>query len=153
MDTTPRTQAETVEQTTRLMRAVAQEFDRAAAECLDGVSISQWHVLAALEGGVGKPMAALGVAALLPGPSLTRLIDGMVDDNLVMRKADVTDRRRMLVFRTRRGTSAYQRICHRLDESGRLAVLLSSNAMLIELLPALLEQLREVDLSSVVGDV
>lgn len=112
---------------------------------LDGLTVAQWHVLSALEGGQGKAMSALGVATLLPGPSLTRLIDGMVEDNLVLRKVDVSDRRRVLVFQTRRGATTFQRARARLAKSEDLTALVSRNSGVAELLGGLLAQLRGED--------
>ena len=89
MDIKPGSCADTIEELSRLVNSAAHELDRVVTENLAGLTVRQWHVLATLEGGVGKPMTALAEATLLPGPSLTRLVDGMVDDNLVLRKADV----------------------------------------------------------------
>lgn len=151
MDPQPGDRAAALEELSRLVKSAAQEIDRAIVEYLDGVSVQQWHVLAALEGGTGKPMAALGSVTLLPGPSLTRLIDGMVDDNLVLRNADVTDRRRVLVYQTRRGASVYHRIRSRLVNSDHVAALVTDNALIAEPLRKLLAQLRRRDLASPVG--
>ncbi|GAS99541.1 putative MarR family transcriptional regulator [Mycolicibacterium canariasense] len=146
MDTTPDTPA-AVEELARLAKTVVQELDRAVAAQLDGMTVAQWHVLSALEGGQGKAMSALGVATLLPGPSLTRLIDGMVEDNLVLRKVDVTDRRRVLVFQTRRGAAAHQRARARLAKSEDLTALVTRNAGVAELLGDILAQMRGQDLA------
>jgi len=95
MEMKPGARADTIEELARLVKSVAFELDRVVTDHLGGLTVRQWHVLAALEGGAGKPMTALAEVTLLPGPSLTRLVDGMVDDNLVLRKADVVDRRRL----------------------------------------------------------
>jgi DNA-binding MarR family transcriptional regulator len=147
MDTTPDTSA-AVEELARLAKTVVQELDRAVAAQLDGMTVAQWHVLSALEGGQGKAMSALGVATLLPGPSLTRLIDGMVEDNLVLRKVDVTDRRRVLVFQTRRGAAAFQRARTRLAKSEELTALVARNAGVTRRLGEMLAQLRGEDLAA-----
>lgn len=143
--------AATLEELSRLVKAAAHELDRTVTEHLDGISVPQWHVLAALEGGIGKPMSALASATLVPGPSLTRLIDGMVDGNLVLRKADITDRRRVLVYQTRRGASVHQRIRTRLAKFDDLATVLGENAVLAERLPELLARLEGRHLSTPAG--
>lgn len=148
MGTTSDGRAATLEALLRLMKSAAHELDRAVIEHLDGITVPQWHVLAALEGGTGKPMSALGAVTLLPGPSLTRLIDGMVDDNLVLRKADIADRRRVLVYQTRRGASVHQRIRNRLAKSDDLVTVLGESAVLAERLPELLAQLDRRALSA-----
>lgn len=150
MEAKPSQRVATLEELSRLVKSAAYELDRAVVEHLDGMSIPQWHVLAALENGVGRPMAALGSVTLLPGPSLTRLIDGMVDDNLVLRKADLTDRRRVLVYQSSRGASVYERIRHRLNESDHLVSVLSQNVAVAEQLSELLTQLRRPDQSAAV---
>ena len=147
MDTTPDTPA-AVEQLARLAKTVVQELDRTVAAQLDGMTVAQWHVLSALEGGQGKAMSALAVATLLPGPSLTRLIDGMVEENLVLRKVDVTDRRRVLVFQTRRGAAAYQRARTRLAKSEDLTALVTRHAGMAQRLGEMLAHLRGEELAS-----
>ena len=151
MEISPGDRADTLVALSRLVKSAAYELDRAVVEHLDGVSVPQWHVLAALEGGAGRPMAELASVTLLPGPSLTRLIDGMVDDNLVLRKPDVTDRRRVLVYQTRRGASVYQRIRNRIAKSDHLAAVLSENMLVADRLPELMARLRGRDLSAPVG--
>lgn len=87
----------------RLVRRASQELDRAIATCLGESSVGRWHVLEAVAGGTGLSMSQLVDATLLNAATLTRLIDAMIADNLVLRKVDDTDRRRVLVFPTRRG--------------------------------------------------
>ncbi|MDR3663423.1 MAG: MarR family transcriptional regulator [Mycobacterium sp.] len=148
MDTEPGTRADTIEELSRLVKSAAYELDRLVTDHLDGMSVRQWHVLATLEGGVGKPMSALAEATLLPGPSLTRLIDGMVDGNLVLRKADIVDRRRVLVYQTKRGASRYQRIRDRLNKSEPLRALCGQQQLRTEQLTELLAALRTPGLSA-----
>ncbi|KDE99537.1 MarR family transcriptional regulator [Mycolicibacterium aromaticivorans JS19b1 = JCM 16368] len=138
-----------IEELSRLAKTVVHELDRAVAAELDGMTVAQWHVLSALAGGQGKAMSALGAATLLPGPSLTRLIDGMVDDNLVLRKVDVADRRRVLVYQTRRGTAAYQRVRARLAKSDELVHLVARHADLSARLGEALAAIRGQDLASI----
>ncbi len=88
---------------TRLVRRASQEMDRAIATCLGESSVSRWHVLNAVAAGEGVSMSQLVDATLLNSATLTRLIDAMIADNLVHRKVDDADRRRVLVFPTRRG--------------------------------------------------
>lgn len=147
MDTTADPPA-AIEELSRLAQTVAHELDRAIAARLDGLTVARWHVLSALAGGQGKAMSALGAATLLPGPSLTRLIDGMVEDNLVLRKIDVTDRRRVLVFQTRRGVAAFQRARAGLAKAEDLTAAVASHADMADRLGGLLARLRGQDLAS-----
>ncbi|MCX8561383.1 MarR family transcriptional regulator [Mycolicibacterium mucogenicum] len=143
MDMKPGARADTIEELARLVKSVAFELDRVVTDHLAGLTVRQWHVLAALEGGAGKPMTALAEVTLLPGPSLTRLVDAMVDDNLVLRKADVVDRRRVLVYQTRRGGSLYRQIRERLGKSEQLAALCTSTSLQPEALAELLSTLQQ----------
>lgn len=117
--------AAAVEELSRLLNSATAQLDSAVSAEIDGLTPNQWHVLAALESGVGAPMSALAAVTLLPGPSLTRLIDGMIDDNLVHRRPDDDDRRRVLVFQTRRGASLFARARTRVARSADIADLLA----------------------------
>ena len=70
-----------------------------------GCSVDQWRALAFLADGEGRTMTELADYALLPAPTATKLIDRLVADNLVYRHPDPTDRRRVLVYLTDRGTA------------------------------------------------
>ncbi len=54
-------------------------------------------------------MSEIAEFALMPAPSLTRLIDRMVTDGLVYRTVDARDRRRVLVHLTARGRDLQRR--------------------------------------------
>jgi DNA-binding MarR family transcriptional regulator len=73
-------------------------------------TVERWRALALLSGGDRHRMSELAEFTQLPPASLTRLIDGMVADNLVHRKADPRDRRRVLVHITRRGLALQRRL-------------------------------------------
>lgn len=60
-------------------------------------SVDAWRVLDLLSGDEGRSMTALAEDAALPAPTLTKLIDQLVDQNLVFRRVDPADRRRVLV--------------------------------------------------------
>ncbi|MFI9401044.1 MarR family winged helix-turn-helix transcriptional regulator [Nocardia sp. NPDC052316] len=130
-----------LEELARLVRRASQELDRAIATSLGESSVARWHVLAAVVDGVGQPMSHLAEATLLTGANLTRLIDGMIADNLVHRKVDDTDRRRVLVFPTRRGLLAYQTMNRAVGASG-LDVLATGQARLAKSLAAMVDQLH-----------
>jgi DNA-binding MarR family transcriptional regulator len=75
------------------------------AEILEanGSSLEQWRVLSVLAEHDGSPMNEIAAYVMLPSPTLTRVVDRMVAANLVHRRADDQDRRRVLVFLTSRG--------------------------------------------------
>ncbi|MBH0781513.1 MarR family winged helix-turn-helix transcriptional regulator [Nocardia bovistercoris] len=102
----------------RLIRLASQELDRVIAARLGGSSIARWHVLGAVAAADGRSMSQLSEATLLAGASLTRLIDAMIADNLVHRRVDDTDRRRVLVFPTARGLDAHREMTAAIADSG-----------------------------------
>jgi DNA-binding MarR family transcriptional regulator len=72
--------------------------------------LAEWRALRLLADGRGRPMSEIKGFVLLPGPTLTKLIDRMVADNLVYRRGDLEDRRRVLVFPAPRGVAKYEAI-------------------------------------------
>lgn len=85
----------------RRVQSVLDEFD---------CSVEAWRVLDLLSDGQGHNMTALADHAFLPAPTLTKLIDQLVDQNLVFRRIDPTDRRRVLAHLTPRGVRRWQRL-------------------------------------------
>jgi DNA-binding MarR family transcriptional regulator len=85
----------------RRVQSVLDEF---------GCSIEAWRVLELLADGEGHNMTALADHAFLPAPTLTKLIDQLVDQNLVFRRVDPADRRRVLAQLTPRGMRHRQRL-------------------------------------------
>jgi DNA-binding MarR family transcriptional regulator len=84
-------------------------------------TVERWRTLALLDGGESHRMSELAEVSQLPPASLTRLIDGMVADNLVYRKADSGDRRGVLVHVTPRGSALYRRLSERISaENGAI---------------------------------
>lgn len=102
----------------RLIRLASQELDRTIAARLGEGALARWHVLCAVAEGQGRSMSQLGTATLLTGASLTRLIDAMIAENLVHRRVDDTDRRRVLVFPTPRGLHAHRTMAATVGDSG-----------------------------------
>lgn len=75
-----------------------------------GSTVEQWRVLTLLSDGQGHPMGELAEFAFVPPPTLTRIVDRMVDDNLVYRRIDTGDRRRVLVVASTRGRRLYLKL-------------------------------------------
>lgn len=99
-----------------LLCDVERRISRRLAQVLahEPCTVERWRVLALLAGGGRHPMTELAEFTQLPPASLTRLIDGMVADNLVHRKADPRDRRRVLIHLTRRGRAMQRRLSDRI---------------------------------------
>jgi DNA-binding MarR family transcriptional regulator len=73
-------------------------------------SLEEWRVLSLLADGRGHSMSEIAEFALTPAPTMTKLIDRMVANNLVYRRVDPADRRRVLVFLSARGRTAHRRL-------------------------------------------
>jgi DNA-binding MarR family transcriptional regulator len=138
------TGADALEELTRLVRQASQELERSISTCLGESSTARWHVLVAVADSAGHPMSEIADATQLTGASLTRLIDAMIADNLVHRKVDDTDRRRVLVFPTKRGLAALQKMT-RAVEAGGLDRFADDNGRLARSLSAFLEQLHDAE--------
>lgn len=81
----------------------------------EGCTTEQWRILLLLADGRGHSMSEIAEFALIPAPSLTRLIDRMGTDGLVHRRPDARDRRRVRVHLTRRGRALHRRLEERLE--------------------------------------
>jgi MarR family transcriptional regulator, organic hydroperoxide resistance regulator len=73
-------------------------------------SLEEWRVLSLLADGRGHSMSEIAEFALTPAPTMTKVIDRMVANNLVYRRVDPADRRRVLVFLSARGRAAHRRL-------------------------------------------
>jgi DNA-binding MarR family transcriptional regulator len=116
--------------TRRLRRVLAEE----------GCTVEQWRALVLLADGVSHSMSEVAEFALLPAPTLTRLIDRMVADNLAYRTADPQDRRRVLVHITPRGRALQKRLAGRIERS-QAAILAEADPGDVAQLAALLTDL------------
>lgn len=85
-------------------RAVTQRLDEALKAT--GSGIDQWRILSLLVAEGGCPMNVVAEHALLLAPKLSKLVDRMVAANLVLRRPDATDRRRVLIVASARGRQA-----------------------------------------------
>ncbi|MDW4904026.1 MarR family transcriptional regulator [Streptomyces sp. ADMS] len=93
---------------TRAERLAARRLQPVQEE--HGCSLDAWRVLAQLSDGAGHHMTAIAEAAFLPPPTLTRPVDHLVDQNLVHRRVDPHDRRRILAHLTPRGQEYWRRL-------------------------------------------
>ncbi|WP_448032965.1 MarR family winged helix-turn-helix transcriptional regulator [Bradyrhizobium liaoningense] len=74
------------------------------------ISLHQYRVLEALTDGNGLPMGDLATRLLVDGPTLTKIIDKMVESAQVYRAPDPHDRRRVLIFLSQRGAEQFKDI-------------------------------------------
>lgn len=92
-----------------LRQAERRMTARLSAELVaQGSSVDQWHVLSSLSDGAGRSMSEIGSEVMIPPPSMSKLVDGMVALNLVHRRIDARDRRRVLVYLTPRGRRVHR---------------------------------------------
>jgi DNA-binding MarR family transcriptional regulator len=98
--------------------------DRRLAERLagvvtrDGHTLEQWRVLAVLADGHRRSMREVAEATGVPGPTLTRIVDHMVASDLVDRRTDAGDRRRVLLAVTAGGRTLHARLDRLVEEEG-----------------------------------
>lgn len=68
-----------------------------------GLQVDEMRLLRALKAGDGRPMGELAEELVISGPTLTKMVDRMVSDNLVYRAQDPGDRRRVRLYLTTDG--------------------------------------------------
>jgi len=75
-----------------------------------GSSLNEWRVLAQLAEGPGRAMSDVAGSLDIPASSATKLVDAMVAANLVYRRGDETDRRKVVIHLAPRGRAAYDQL-------------------------------------------
>jgi DNA-binding MarR family transcriptional regulator len=95
-----------------LLTRAERVMSRRLAVILDAerCSMDAWRVVHVLADGQGHFMTELSELSFLPPGSLTRLIDHMVEENLVYRRGDDVDRRRIRVHLSARGRGLHDRV-------------------------------------------
>jgi DNA-binding MarR family transcriptional regulator len=68
-----------------------------------GPGLDAWRVLDLLADDEGHPMSEIAAHAMVPAPTLTKIVDRLVDRGFVYRRPDGVDRRRVLVQLAERG--------------------------------------------------
>ncbi len=76
-------------------------------------TLEGWRVLGALRSGDGFTMSGISAAMAIPAPTLTRIVDKLVDRGFVIRRVDATDRRRVLIYLSSRGKTKVRRLVKR----------------------------------------
>lgn len=97
---------------TDLVRGVNHHIERTLELKLKsaGLSLQQYRVMEALAAENGQPMGGLAARLFLDGPTLTRIIDRMVASAEVYRGPDPHDRRKVLVFLSRKGEARFNAV-------------------------------------------
>jgi DNA-binding MarR family transcriptional regulator len=89
---------------TLVERALTGRLEEALRGC--GSSLDQWRILSLLADRGGCPMNVVADHVLLLAPKLSKLVDRMVAANLIQRRRDHEDRRRVLIVISQRGRRA-----------------------------------------------
>lgn len=89
-------------------RKIEQELE--AKLKVHGISIVQFRVLKTLAAENGLPMGDLALRVFVDSPTLTKIIDKMVTSADVYRGPDPRDRRRVLIFLSRKGRTTFDRL-------------------------------------------
>ncbi|RBY83574.1 MarR family transcriptional regulator [Geodermatophilus sp. TF02-6] len=100
--------ASLVELLTVTQRRVARGVAAVLAE--DGATLDSYRVMRCLAAGPGRSMGELVAALSLPPPTLTRLVDGLVDTAEAHRLPDPADGRRVRVHLSARGRTRLTRL-------------------------------------------
>jgi DNA-binding MarR family transcriptional regulator len=87
-----------------LTRGLGTLFDE------EGATIDQWRLLRSLNTTDGRPMGELATSLEIPHPTLTRLVDGLVDSAHLYRTQSSEDRRRVSVHLSTRGRHLLDRL-------------------------------------------
>ncbi|MGN7777946.1 MarR family winged helix-turn-helix transcriptional regulator [Mycolicibacterium sp. 22603] len=95
-----------------LFRAGRWWSDALSSGLLDAdiTGIDGWRVLGSLRSGDGFTMSDIALALTIPPPSLTRIVDKLVDGGFVVRRVDAMDRRRVLIYLSARGKTKVRKL-------------------------------------------
>lgn len=120
-------------------RTLTGRLEEALRGC--GSSLDQWRILRLLADRGGCPMNVVADHAMLLAPKLSKLVDRMVAANLILRRQDHEDRRRVLIVVSERGRRALAEWDEATDDvRGQFRELLGADAEQFE---ALLRRLQD----------
>jgi MarR family transcriptional regulator, organic hydroperoxide resistance regulator len=97
-----------------LVGRVEHLMTRRIEAALGGPTLEQWRVLDLLADGEGHPMTEIATHAMVPPPTLTKIVDRLIEAALVYRRPDEADRRRILVFLSERGQEEHTALAPRI---------------------------------------
>jgi DNA-binding MarR family transcriptional regulator len=118
-------------------RLLARRTEAALAH--HGLTVDQWRVLDLLSDGEGHTMSEIVAAIVVPGPTLTKIVDRLVDAAAVYRLVDARDRRRVLALLSESGQDLHARVAPGVAaaEEAALATLGPDAPVLLDLLSRL----------------
>jgi len=107
------------------------------------LSVTEWRVLASLQGSAGETIGSLAVLAITKQPTLSKVVQRMEADGLVARTGVRADRRQTRVCITAKGSNLIGGLCEQALQHQK-AVLApfgeAKAAMLIEMLDVLMTE-------------
>lgn len=108
----------------RLLGQVERQVSRLVEGALagHGLTVDQWRVIDVLADGQGHPMSELAATIVVPGPTLTKIVDKLVDAALVYRLVDDRDRRRVLAFLSEKGRKLHSSLAPKVGATEAEAV-------------------------------
>ncbi len=104
-----------------------------------GITIDTWLTCEILEAEPGLSMTKIAEGLCLNLPTVTKLVDRMVSDNLVYRKPHHKDRRRVQIFMTDRGMTILSE-ARNIIQKNEAEVIAASDATIAALLSLLNKQ-------------
>lgn len=107
-----------------LLGRVGQRMTRAVEQAIGscGLNLEQWRVLDLLSDGEGHPMTEIAGHAMVPAPTLTKIVDRLTESSLVYRRQDEADRRRVLVFLSDHGRELHAALAPKVTDAENIAV-------------------------------
>jgi len=135
---------ELIDTLTVTQRLLARDLSSLLEE--EGTTLDQWRILRSLTIDQGRSMGELAVSLEIPHPTLTRLVDGLVDFSYLYRTQSGPDRRRVSIHLSDRGQLLLGRLealaaAHEAALSGRLGN--DAVSTLVTSLKAIRDRLRE----------
>jgi DNA-binding MarR family transcriptional regulator len=83
----------------------------------DGLNLEQWRTLDLLSDGDGHSMTEIAGHVMVPAPTLTKIVDRLVESAVVYRRPDERDRRRVLVFLSDHGRETHRRLAPDVEQA------------------------------------
>jgi DNA-binding MarR family transcriptional regulator len=121
-----------IELVTVVQRRLARRVSEALSE--ENATLDQWRVMRALADGRGHLMGELAERLVIAHPTLTRIVDGLVDASQVYRRQSTPDRRRIAVYLSLRGRERLARLDALVDAHERALPVDGRRAELMALL-------------------
>jgi DNA-binding MarR family transcriptional regulator len=124
----------------QMERRVSRQLEATLAH--EKLTVDQWRVLDLLAEGPGRTMSQIANATGVPGPTLTKIVDKLIDAAAVYRLVDPRDRRRVLAFISDDGRLLHDRLSPdvAVAEAAALIVLGDDASRLVELLARLSDE-------------